>query len=430
MSVKVEKQEGSMALLTIEVEAAKLEDAINKAYLKQRSYISVPGFRKGKVSRQVIEKMYGPEIFYDQASDILIKETIEDACKESGEDIVSTPTVDIVQIEKGKPFIYTASVALKPPVELGEYKGVAIDKVNVEVTDEDVNEALERERKKNARTLEITDRPVQDGDTVLLDFEGFVDDVPFEGGKGSDHSLKIGSGTFIPGFEDQLIGVNIGEECEVKVTFPEDYHADELAGKDAVFKCMVNEIKAEELPELDDEFASEVSEFDTLDEYKAYLRGELEERRKKEARDAKEEAAIAAAVENARIEIPGPMLEAQKERMIDEFAQQLMYQGMSFEQYTKYTGATKEQMMDQVEPQAETRIRTRLVLEAVAEAEKLEATEEAYEEELKTMAEAYGRDVDEIRKDITEDVEKMIKDDLKVRAAAEFLADNAKEIDK
>ncbi len=427
MSVKVEKQDGSMALLTIEIEAEKLDGAIEKAYQKQKSRINVPGFRKGKVSRQVIEKMYGPEIFYDMASDILIRETIEDACAESGEDIVSTPTVDIVQIEKGQPFIYTASVAVKPPVKLGEYKGVVIDKVDSEVTDDDVAEALEKERKNNARQLTITDRAVEDGDTIVLDYEGSVDGVPFDGGKGSDQTLKIGSGTFIPGFEDQLIGAKIGEECEVNVTFPEDYHAKDLAGKAAVFKCMVNEIHTEELPDLDDDFASDVSEFETLDEYKAYLRGELEERKRKEAQDAKEEAAIAAAVENAEIEIPGPMLETQKERMIDEFAQQLMYQGMSFEQYSKFTGATKQQMMDQVEPQAETRIKTRLVLEAVAEAEKLEVSDADYEEELKTMAEAYGRDVDEIRKDITEDVEKMIKDDLKVRAAAKFLADNAKE---
>ena len=427
MSVKVEKQEGSMALLTIEVEADKLDAAIEKAYQKDKNRLSVPGFRKGKVSRQVIEKMYGPEIFYDQASDILIRETIDDACEESGEEIVSSPVVDIVQIERGKPFIYTASVALKPPVKLGEYKGVVIDKVNTEVTDDDVNEALERERKKNAREISITDRAVQDGDTIILDYEGSVDGVPFEGGKGSDQSLKIGSGTFIPGFEDQLIGKSIGEECEVNVTFPEEYHAEELAGKAAVFKCMINEIKEEELPELDDEFASDVSEFDTLDEYKAFIRGELEERRKKEAQDAKEDAAIAAAVENATIEIPGPMLEAQKERMIEEFAQQLMYQGLSFEQYAKFTGATKEQMMDQVEPQAENRIRSRLVLEAVAEAENLTASDEEYEEELKTMAEAYGRDLEEIKKDMTEGVEKMIKDDLRVRAAAKFLADNAKE---
>ncbi len=427
MSVKVEKQEGSMALLTIEIEAEKLDGAIDKAYQKQKSRINVPGFRKGKVSRQVIEKMYGPEIFYDMASDILIRETIEEAMEESGEDIVSTPTVDIVQIEKGQPFIYTASVAVKPPVKLGEYKGVVIDKVNTEVTDDDVADALDKERRKNARQITVTDRAVEDGDTIILDYEGSVDGVPFEGGKGSDQELKIGSGTFIPGFEDQLIGVKPGEECEVNVTFPDDYHADELAGKAAVFKCMVNEIHTEELPDLDDDFASDVSEFETLDEYKAFLRGELEERKRKEAQDAKEEAAISAAVENATIEIPAPMLETQKERMIDEFAQQLMYQGLSFEQYAKFTGATKEKMMEQVEPQAETRIRTRLVLEAVAEAEKLEASDAEYEEELKTMAEAYGKDVDEIKKDITEDVEKMIKDDLKVRAAAKFLADNAKE---
>ena len=427
MKVSVEKQEGSMALLTIEVEAEKLEKAIEEAYQKDKSKMSVPGFRKGKVPRQMIEKMYGPEVFYDRASDILIRETIEEACDESGEEIVSSPVVDIEQIEKGKPFIYTASVALKPPVELGEYKGVVIDKVNTEVTDDDVNEAIERERKNNARQITVTDRPVQDGDTILLDFEGFVDGVPFEGGKGGDYSLKIGSGSFIPGFEDQLIGQNIGEECEVNVTFPEDYHAKDLAGKAAVFKCMVNEIKYDELPELDDDYASDISEFETFDEYKADVRKNLEERRQKEAREAKEDAAVAAAVENAKIDIPGPMLDAQKDRMISEFAQQLMYQGLSFDEYTQYSGVTREQMKDQIEPQAETRIRNRLVLEAIAEAEKLEATEEQYQEELKTMAEAYGQDVDKIKEDITEDVEKMIRDDLKVRNAAEFLADNAVE---
>lgn len=427
MKVSVEKQEGSMALLTIEVEAEKLEKAIEEAYQKDKSKMSVPGFRKGKVPRQMIEKMYGPEVFYDRASDILIRETIEEACDESGEEIVSSPVVDIEQIEKGKPFIYTASVALKPPVELGEYKGVVIDKVNTEVTDDDVNEAIERERKNNARQITVTDRPVQDGDTILLDFEGFVDGVPFEGGKGGDYSLKIGSGSFIPGFEDQLIGQNIGEECEVNVTFPEDYHAKDLAGKAAVFKCMVNEIKYDELPELDDDYASDISEFETFDEYKADVRKNLEERRQKEAREAKEDAAVAAAVENAKIDIPGPMLDAQKDRMISEFAQQLMYQGMSFDEYTQYSGVTREQMKDQIEPQAETRIRNRLVLEAIAEAEKLEATEEQYQEELKTMAEAYGQDGDKIKEDITEDVEKMIRDDLKVRNAAEFLADNAVE---
>ncbi len=427
MNVSVEKQEGSMALLTIEVEAEKLEKAIEEAYQKDKSKMSVPGFRKGKVPRRMIEKMYGPEVFYDRASDILIRETIEEACDQSGEEIVSSPVVDIEQIEKGRPFIYTASVALKPPVKLGEYKGVVIDKISTEVTDEDVDEVLERERRKNARQITVTDRPVQDGDTILLDFEGFVDGVPFEGGKGGDYSLKIGSGSFIPGFEDQLIGQKIGEECEIHVTFPEDYHAEDLAGKDATFKCMVNEIKYDELPELDDDFASDASEFETLEEYKADIRKNLEERREKEAREAWEEAAVSAAVENAEIEIPGPMLEAQKERMLNEFAQRLMYQGMSFDQYVQHTGATREKMMEQIEPQAETRIRSRLVLEAVAEAEKLEVTDEQYEEELKTMAEAYGQDIEKLREDVTEDVAKMIRDDLKIRNAAEFLAENAVE---
>ena len=427
MSVKVEKKEGSMAVLTIEVEADVLDKALDRAYQRQKGQISIPGFRKGKVSRQVIEKMYGPEIFYDDAANYVIRETYDDAATESGEDIVSSPVIDVVQIEKGKNFIYTAEVAVKPPVTLGEYKGVVIDKVNTEVTDEDVDAAIEKERKNQARTIDVTDRKVEDGDTVDLDFEGSVDGVPFEGGKGSNYSLKIGSGTFIPGFEDQLIGAEIGVELDVNVTFPEDYQAEDLAGKAAVFKCLVNGIKAEELPELDDEFAAEVSEFETLAEYKADVRKNLEETRVKEAADAKEEAAISAAVENAKIDIPAPMLETQKERMLEEFAQQLSYQGLSFEQYMQFTGATKQAMMDQVEPQAERRILTRLVLEAVAEAEKLEVTDEQYEEEIKTMAEAYGRDAEDIKKDITAEYEKMIKEDLVVRNAAKFLADNAVE---
>lgn len=427
MSVTVEKQEGSMALLTVEVGADRLESALEEAYKKERTRINIPGFRKGKVSRQVIEKMYGPEIFYDRASDILIRETIEDAIKESGEDVVSRPTVDIVTIQKGEPFVYTASVALKPPVELGEYKGVTVDKVNTEVTDEDVDEAIERERKNNARQIDITDRNVEDGDTVVLDFEGFIDGEAFEGGKGSDYSLKIGSGSFIPGFEDQLIGQPIGEEVEVNVTFPEDYHAEELAGKPALFKCMINSIKYDELPELDDDFASDVSEFDTLEEYRADVRKNLEERRAKEAKEAKQDAAVTAAVENSKIDIPGPMLEYEQERMLDEFAQRMYYQGMSFDDYLKYTGSTREKMMDQVEPQAKERIRTRLTLEAIADAEGLTATDEQYEEELKTMAEAYGQDVEKIREDMDESVEKMIREDIRVRNAAEFLADNAVE---
>lgn len=425
MKVSVEKLEGSLAKLTVTVEADVVEKALEKAYQKQKSHISVPGFRKGKVSRQMIEKLYGPEIFYPDAEDSLIRDTIEEALKESGEDVVSTPVVESVELKKGEPCVYTASVALKPPVELGQYKGVEIEKVDDTVTDADVEEALERERKNNARQVTVTDRPVEDGDTVLLDFEGFVDGEAFEGGKGVNHSLKIGSGAFIPGFEDQLIGKEVGVECEVNVKFPEDYHADELAGKDAVFKCLVNEIRYDELPELDDDFASDVSEFDTLEEYKEDLKKTISERKARQAKEEKEDAAVNAAVDNAKIDIPAPMLETQKERMIDEFAQQLRYQGMSFDQYMQYTGITKEQMMDQVEPQAEKRIRSRLVLEAIAEAENLDVTDEQYEEELKTMAEAYGSEVEKLKEDITEEVEKMIKDDLKVKNAAQFIAENA-----
>lgn len=427
MSVSVEKLEGSMAKLTIEVEAAVLDKALDRAYQRQKGQISIPGFRKGKVSRQVIEKMYGPEIFYDDAANYVIRETYDAAVTECGEDVVSEPVIDLVQIKKGENFIYTAEVALKPPVTLGEYKGVVIDKINTEVTDEDVDAAIEKERKNNARSITVTDRAVADGDTVSLDFEGFVDDVAFEGGKGENYSLKIGSGTFIPGFEEQLIGAEIGKALDVNVTFPEEYQEESLAGKPAVFKCCVNEIKAEELPELDDEFASEVSEFETLAEYREDVKKNLAETKAKEAKDAKEEAAISAAVENATIEIPAAMLKTQQERMIDEFAQQIAYQGLSFEQYMQYTGATREKMVEQVAPQAETRIRTRLVLEAVAKAEKLDATQEQYEEELKTMAEAYGRDVEDIKKDVTAEYEKMIKEDLAVRNAANFLADNAVE---
>jgi len=427
MSVKVEKLNGSMAKLTIEAGADVLEKAVEKAFQRQKNQISLPGFRKGKVSRQLVEKMYGPEIFFDEAANFVIRETYDDAVKECGEEVVSEPELELIQIKKGEPVIYTAVVALKPPVTLGDYKGVSIDKIETEVTDEDVDAAIEKERKNNARNISVTDRAVADGDTVSLDFEGFVDGEAFEGGKGENYSLKIGSGTFIPGFEDQLIGAEVGTELEVNVTFPEEYQEASLAGKPAVFKCMVNEIKEEQLPELDDEFASEVSEFDTLDEYKADLRKNLETTKAKEAAEAKEEAAIAVAVENATIEIPAPMLLSQQERMIDEFAQQIAYQGLSFDQYLQFTGSTREKLVEQVAPQAETRIRTRLVLEAVAAAEKLDATAEQYDEELKTMAEAYGRDVEEIKKDVTAEIEKMIKFDLAVRNAAKFIADNAVE---
>ena len=388
MSVQVEKLEKNMAKLTIEVSAQDLEKAIEDAFQKNKNKISVPGFRKGKVPRKMVEKMYGQEIFYEDAANALIPEAYEKALDECTEDIVSSPKIDVVQIEAGKPFVFTAEVALKPEVKLGKYKGVTVDKVSTEVTDEEVDAEVGRERENNARNVEVTDRPVKDGDITTIDFEGFVDGVPFEGGKGENYPLTIGSGTFIPGFEEQLIGAEIGREVEVNVTFPEDYQAEELKGKAAVFKCTVKEIKEKELPELDDEFASEVSEFETLAEYKADVRGKLEEKKAKEAKDAREAAVIDAIVKDSDMEIPEPMLETQQRQMVDEFAQRIQMQGLSMEQYMQFTGASYDQLTEQVKPQAEKRIQSRLVLEAIAKAENITATDEEFEEELKVMAQA------------------------------------------
>ena len=427
MSVQVEKLEKNMAKLTIEVSAEALEKAIEEAYQKNKNKISVPGFRKGKVPRQMIERMYGKEIFYEDAANALIPGAYEDALEECEEDIVSSPAIDVVQIEAGKPFIFTAEVALKPEVKLGKYKGVKVDKVDVIVTDEEVDAEINRERENNARNIEVTDRAVKDGDMTVIDFEGFVDDVAFDGGKGENYPLTIGSGAFIPGFEEQLVGAEIGKEVEVNVTFPEDYHAEDLKGKAAVFKCTVKEIKEKELPELDDEFASEVSEFDTLAEYKADVKGKLEEKKAKEAKEAKEAAVIEAIVKDSDMEIPEPMLETQQRQMVDEFAQRIQMQGLSMEQYFQFTGATYEQMIQQVKPQAEKRIQSRLVLEAIVKAENIEATDADYEEELKVMAEAYQMEVDKVKELLPEKSVEQIKKDIAVRKAADFVVENAKE---
>jgi len=341
--------------------------------------------------------------------------------------IKATVPVDVVQIEAGKPFVFTAEVALKPEVKLGKYKGVTVDKVSTEVTDEEVDAEVGRERENNARNVEVTDRPVKDGDITTIDFEGFVDGVPFEGGKGENYPLTIGSGTFIPGFEEQLIGAEIGREVEVNVTFPEDYQAEELKGKAAVFKCTVKEIKEKELPELDDEFASEVSEFETLAEYKADVRGKLEEKKAKEAKDAREAAVIDAIVKDSDMEIPEPMLETQQRQMVDEFAQRIQMQGLSMEQYMQFTGASYDQLTEQVKPQAEKRIQSRLVLEAIAKAENITATDEEFEEELKVMAQAYQMEVDKVREMLPEKSTAQIKEDIAVRKAAQFAVENAKE---
>ena len=427
MSVQVEKLEKNMAKLTIEVSAEELEKAIEGAYQKNKKQISVPGFRKGKVPRQMIERMYGKEVFYEDAANALIPEAYEKALDECGEDIVSSPTIDVVQIEAGKPFIFTAEVALKPEVKLGKYKGVKVEKADTTVTDEEVDAEINKERENNARNIEVTDRAVKDGDMTVIDFEGFVDKVAFEGGKGENYPLTIGSGAFIPGFEEQLVGAEIGKEVEVNVTFPEDYHAEDLKGKAAVFKCTVKEIKEKELPVLDDEFASEVSEFDTLAEYKADVKGKLEERKAKEAKDAKEAAVIEAIVKDPEMEIPDAMLATQQKQMVDEFAQRIQMQGLSLEQYFQFTGATYEQMIEQVKPQAEKRIQSRLVLEAIVKAENIVASDEDLEEELKAMAEAYQMEVEKVKELLPEKSVAQIKEDIAVRKAAEFAVENAKE---
>ena len=427
MSVQVEKLENSMAKLTIEASADELEKALQNAYLKNKNKISIPGFRKGKVPRQMIEKMYGPAIFYEDAANEIIPEAYEKAVEECGEDIVSSPEIDVTQIEKGKPFIFTALVALKPEIKLGKYKGVKVDKADVTVTDEEVDAEINKERENNARNIEVTDRAVKDGDMTVLDFEGFVDGVAFEGGKGENYPLTIGSVAFIPGFEEQLVGAEIGKEVEVNVTFPEDYQAEELKGKAATFKCTVKEIKEKELPELDDEFASEVSEFETLAEYKADVKTKLSEKKEKEAKDAKEAAVIEAIVNDSEMEIPEAMLKTQQKQMVDEFAQRIQMQGLSIDQYFQFTGTTYDKMIEQVKPQAEKRIKSRLVLEAVVKSENIAASDEDYEEELKTMAEAYQMEVEKVKELLPEKSVAQIKEDIAVRKAAEFVVENAKE---
>ena len=421
MSLQVENMEKNMAKLTIEVSAEELEKAIQGAYLKQRNKISVPGFRKGKVPRQMIEKMYGVGIFYEDAANALIPTAYGKAYDECELDIVSQPKVEVVQLEKGKPFIFTAEVAVKPEVTLGEYKGLSVDKVSNRVTAKEIDAKLEEEQKKNARTVVVEDRAVQDGDEVVLDFEGFVDGVAFEGGKGENYPLTIGSGSFIPGFEEQLIGAEAEKEVEVNVTFPEEYHSEDLAGKAAVFKCTVHEIKAKELPELDDEFAAEVSEFDTLDAYKADIKAKIKEQKIADGNRKKEDQAVEKAVANATMEIP------EVNQMAQDFAQRIQQQGLSMEQYFQFTGMTAESMMEELRPQAVKRIETRLVLEAIAKAENIEITDERIDEELAKMAEAYKMEVEKLKEFMGENEKEQMKMDLAVQDAVTFLVDNAVE---
>lgn len=430
MSVQVEKLEKGMAKLTIEVSAEEFEKAVDTVYKKQRNRIQIPGFRKGKAPRKMIENMYGAGIFYEDAANEIIPDAYEKAYEECEEEITSSPEIDVVQIESGKPFIFTAVVALKPEVKLGEYKGVTVGKFSAEVTEDEVNAEIDKERDNSARMVSVEDRAVQNGDMTELDFEGFVDGEAFEGGKGENYPLTIGSGAFIPGFEEQLIGAELNKEVEVNVTFPEDYNAEHLAGKDAVFKCTIKEIKVKELPELDDEFASEVSEYDTLEEYKENVRKGLEEKKAKQMKEEKEDAAMEAVVENAEIEIPEAMLATEQRQMYDQFAQRITMQGIRMEQYMQMTGSTKEGMLEQLKPQAEKKIKSRLCMEAVAKAENITASEEEYEEEMKVMADAYQIEVDKVKEMLGEKEKKSIMADIAVRKAIEFVAENAIETEK
>ena len=429
MSVSVEKLENSMAVLTIEVGADEFEKAVNQVYQRQKSKLSAPGFRKGKTPRKLIEKMYGEGIFWEDAANDLINQTYPEEAEACGEEIVSQPEIDVKQIGSGQSFIYTAKVALKPPVVLGQYKGIEVTKAAIEVSEEEIDAEIKKEQDKNASFVEVADRPVQDGDRIKLDFEGFVDGEAFDGGKGENYDLTIGSGSFIPGFEEQLVGAMPGEEMEVNVTFPENYGAENLAGKAAVFKCTVKAITEKQLPELNDEYADEYTEFDTMEEYREDVKRNLIVKKEERAKTEQEDEAVEKIIAASQIEIPAPMLETQESNMVDEFAQQLQYQGMSLDQYYQYAGSNREKMMEALAPQAEKRIRTRLVLEQIAKEENITATEEEYEAELKKMAEAYGADLDTV-KNIFDGKQKdgMMKD-IAVQKAITFVLENAVEVE-
>ena len=427
MSLQVEKLEKNMAKLTIEASAEDFEKAIQKVYLKARGRINIPGFRKGKAPRKLIEKMYGTGVFYEDAANDLIPTAYAEALKDCDLEIVSRPEINVTQIESGKPFIFTAEVAVKPEVTLGEYKGVEVEKSDVEVTDEDINKEVDKERENNSRTIDVDDRAVESGDIIKLDFDGSVDGVPFAGGKAENYTLTIGSGSFIPGFEDQLIGTKIGEDKDITVTFPEDYHEKSLAGKEAVFKCKVNAITVKELPDVDDEFASEVSEFETLAEYKEDIKKKLTEKKEKEARAKKEAQAVEKAVENATMEIPDAMIDTQVQSMMEDFARRMQSQGLSLEQYFQFTGMDAKKMHDQMKPEALKRIQNSLVLEAVAKAENIEISDEKVDEEIAKMAEAYKMEVEKLKGIIGDSERDQMKKDLAVQAAADLIADAAKE---
>lgn len=429
MSYEVENLEHSMAKITIEVSADVFESAVVKAYNKNKNKISLPGFRRGKAPRKLIEKQYGSNIFYEDAAEIAVPEAYREAAKECGLEIVSRPEIDIVEIESGKPFIFTATVAVKPEAKLGQYKGIEVDKQEVKILAADVNAEIDRVREQNSRIITVDDRAIEMNDIAVIDYEGFLDGEPFEGGKGEDYSLTIGSHTFIDTFEDQLVGKKPGDEVDVNVTFPDEYHSEELKGKPVTFKVVIKEVKVKELPEADDEFASEVSEFETMKEYKASVKKMLTDRRKVQVNAEKENQALEKVMENAEVEMPGPMVEEQVSQMINEFASRLGQQGLSIDQYMQMTGMQPQMLMDQMRPEAEKRIKSRLVLEAVAKAENITATDDDIEEQLKKMAEMYHMDVEKLKESMEDEDRKQVAEDVMVEKAAEFLVKESVEVE-
>lgn len=427
MSVQVEKLEKSMAKLTITVEAAKFDAAVDSAYQKNKGKIALPGFRKGKAPRAMIEKMYGTGVFFEDAANELIPEAYETAAKESELEIVAQPEIEVTQMDKGTDFIFTATVAIKPEVTLGDYKGIEVEKKEAEVSEEEITAEIDKAREANSRLITIEDRATEDGDTVIIDFDGYVDGKQFEGGYAEDYTLVLGSHSFIDNFEDQLVGKNLGEDVEVNVTFPEEYHVDELKGKPALFKVKIKEIQKKELPELDDDFAQDVSDFDTLDEYKADVEKKILENKENQIKREQEDQIIEKIIENAQMEIPQQMITAQTRQMTQEFAQRLQSQGLSLEQYMQFTGLTPQKMMEDLEPQALKRIQSRLVLEAVVAAENIEASDEEIDKELENMASMYQMEIDKLKELIGDDEKKQIGMDLAVQKAVEFVVKEAVE---
>ena len=428
MSFKVEQlEEKNMVKLVIEATAEEFEAGLNTAYNKSKSKINVPGFRKGKAPRKIIEQLYGQEVFFEDAANAIIPDAYAKACIESELDIVSQPKISVTQLEKGKPFVFEAEVAVRPEVELGKYKGVEVSKADTEATDADVEEEIKKVAEQNSRTITVEDRAVKDGDMTVIDFEGFIDGEAFEGGKGENYPLTIGSHSFIDNFEDQIIGMNIGDEKEINVTFPEDYHAEELKGKPATFKVSVKEIKEKQLPDIDDDFAQDVSDFDTLDEYKADLKKKIAERKEAEAKKQKETEAIEKIVADSKMDIPQAMIDTQVTRMAEDFAQRLQQQGLSLEMYFKYTGLTAEKILDDMKPEAVKRIQNSLVLEAVAKAENIQVSDDEFNSELSKMAEMYKMEVDKIKEFMGESEEKQMRDDIAIQKAVDLIVSSAVE---